>query len=77
MFFDSAATNQPLRQEDGQVFEVRMKASEDKLDQLQKIRFEASAEFNDKLSRQLSQKSLYLKINELVMGKVSPLNFND
>ena len=54
-----------------------MKASEDKLDQLQKIRFEASAEFNDKLSRQLSQKSLYLKINELVMGKVSPLNFND
>ena len=49
-----------------------MKAQEAKEDQLQKIRFETTAEFNDK-SKKFSQKSLYLKINELIMGKVSPL----
>ena len=49
-----------------------MKAQEAKEDQLQKIRFETTAEFNEK-SKKFSQKNLYLKINELIMGKVSPL----
>lgn len=68
----STLTNQSLSQEDGQIFEVRMKAQEAKEDHLQKIRFETTAEFNDK-SKKFSQKHLYLKINELIMGKVSPL----
>ena len=65
-------TNQPLSQDEGQIFEVRMKAQEAKEDHLQKIRFETTAQFNDKGSK-FGQKHLHLRINELVMGKVSPL----
>lgn len=39
---------------------------------MQKIRFETSVEFNEK-PRKVQDKHLYLRINELVMGKVSPL----
>lgn len=49
-----------------------MKAHEAKEDHLQKIRFETTAFFNDKGSK-FCQKHLYLRINELVMGKMSPL----
>ena len=49
-----------------------MKAQEAKEDQLQKIRFETTAQFSGK-SEKLSQKHLHLKISELVMGKASPL----
>jgi hypothetical protein len=49
-----------------------MKAQEAKEDHLQKIRFETTAQFNDKGSK-FGQKHLHLRINELVMGKVSPL----
>jgi hypothetical protein len=44
-------TNQPLCQNEGQIFEVRMKAHEAKEDHLQKIRFETTAFFNDKGSK--------------------------
>ena len=53
-----------------------MKAQEAKEDQLQKIRFETTAVFNDK-STKFGQKHLYLRINELVMGKVTPLYTQD
>lgn len=39
---------------------------------MQKIRFETTVQFNDK-SRKMGQKSLYLRINELVLGKMLPL----
>lgn len=52
----------------GQIFEVRMKASEAKEDALQKIRFETTVELNDK-GRKVALKHLYLRINELVLGK--------
>ena len=67
----SALTNQPLSQDEGQIFEVRMKASEAKEDALQKIRFETTAQFNK--PKKFKDKHLYLKISELVMGKQSPL----
>ena len=65
-------TNKPLDADEGQIFEVRMKASEAKEHQVQKIRFETSVEFNEK-PRKVQDKHLFLRINELVMGKVSPL----
>ena len=49
-----------------------MKASEAKDDILQKIRFETSVELNDK-GRKVGLKHLYLRINELVMGKTQSL----
>ena len=49
-----------------------MKAFEAKDEQLQKIRFEAVAEFNDKGSK-FASKQLYLRLNELVMGKINHL----
>ena len=39
---------------------------------MQKIRFETTAEFNDKGAK-FAQKHLYLRINELVMSKMLPL----
>ena len=49
-----------------------MKASEAKQESLQKIRFEAKATFNEKPAK-LKNKQLYLRLNELVMSKVTPL----
>ena len=68
----SAANGQKLDVSNGQVFEVRMKAHEAKDEQLQKIRFEAKAEFNDKGSK-FAGKKLFLRLNELVMGRVNHL----
>ena len=49
-----------------------MKAHEAKDEMLQKIRFEASASFNDSASK-FKNKKLYLKLNELVMGRMTHL----
>ena len=49
-----------------------MKASEAKEDVLQKIRFDTTVELNDK-GRKVGQKHLYLRINELLLGKTQPL----
>lgn len=49
-----------------------MKAQEAKDDILQKIRFETTVELNDK-GKKVGQKHLYLRINELVMGKTQTL----
>ena len=48
-----------------------MKAFEAKEDLRQKIRFEGMATFNIS-NKKMREKKLYLKLNELILGKVSP-----
>lgn len=54
------------------MFEVRMKAAEQKEESLQKIRFEATACFVDN-SKGMINKKLRLRLNEIIMGKMNPL----
>ena len=61
-----------MKQEEGQIFELRMKAKEQKSEALQKIRFEVNAKFNDS-SKKTLEKTLYLKLNEVVLGESTNL----
>ena len=49
-----------------------MKAKEQKSEALQKIRFEVNAKFNDS-SKKTLEKTLYLKLNEVVLGESTTL----
>ena len=49
-----------------------MKAREEKGDSLQKIRFEVAAKFNDNGAK-TKEKTLFLKLNELVLGASTTL----
>ena len=49
-----------------------MKAKEEKSEALQKIRFEVNAKFNDS-SKKTLEKTLYLKLNEVVLGESTNL----
>ena len=71
-FWISISTNKELDQDRGQLFEVRMKAREEKGDSLQKIRFDVAAKFNDN-GPKTKEKTLLLKLNELVLGASTTL----
>jgi hypothetical protein len=56
----------------GEMFEIRMKASEQKEESLQKIRFEAAASFVE-TSKATINKKLRLRLNEIILGKTNPM----